>query len=215
MRQEGRGVCGAVIDFSSNECWNWLNADPLQRAAADQVHPGSQGQGRNIQPVICRPGQAVYYCCSCEGRASLQVDAISSGQGPSSSGIDFSSNETWNRLNADPLLLIKRNQVNKVQAAVSNPYLVAQIKQQLRAARGEKGDKVSKKKEKKGKKDKKRSKSKRAKRAGDMCVSRDVSSVEQIRRFGTQLNNINITQLIAIDQNTIKWWGQLHGLVIT
>jgi hypothetical protein len=98
---------------------------------------------------------------------------------------------------------------------VSNPYLVAQIKQQLRAARGEKGDKVSKKKEKKGKKDKKRSKSKRAKRAGDMCVSRDVSSVEQIRRFGTQLNNINITQLIAIDQNTIKWWGQLHGLVIT
>jgi hypothetical protein len=99
----------------------------------------------------------------------LQVDAISAGQAPSSSGIDFSSNETWNRLNADPLLLIKRNEVNKVRAATSNPYLVAQIKQQLRAAReSKKGEKKSRKKEKKDKKEK-RSKPK-IKPVDSMCV---------------------------------------------
>jgi hypothetical protein len=49
--------------------------------------------------------------------------------GPSSSGLDFSSNETWCRINANPLLLLEHNQVNRVKAATYNAYLVAQIRQ--------------------------------------------------------------------------------------
>ena len=62
----------------------------------------------------------------------LQVDEIAAGAGPSGTGLDFSGNETWNRLNADPMLLMKRNEVNKVKAKTSNPYLVQQLKEQMR-----------------------------------------------------------------------------------
>lgn len=78
----------------------------------------------------------------------MQVDELTSGGGATHSGIDFSTNETWNRLNADPLLLIKRNEVSKVKAVTSNPYLVAQLKERLRAERSAKANKKHKKKEK-------------------------------------------------------------------
>jgi hypothetical protein len=78
----------------------------------------------------------------------VQVDELTSGNGAVVSGIDFSTNETWNRLNADPLLLIRRNEVTKVKAVTSNPYLVAQLKKQLRAERSAKANKKHKKKDK-------------------------------------------------------------------
>ena len=97
------------------------------------------------------------------------MDEISAGRQPGATGVDFGANETWNRLNADPLLLIKRNEVNKVKAAVSNPYLVSQIKEQLRAARDAKREKkAARKKEKKGKKDK--TSRKRSRRDESRCA---------------------------------------------
>jgi hypothetical protein len=98
----------------------------------------------------------------------VQVDEIAAGGGAARSGVDFTANETWNRLNADPLLLIKKSDVGKVKAATSNPYLVAQIKEQLRAARAAKDGSKKAKKEKKDKKSKKEKHSRK-----HVCVAVD------------------------------------------
>ena len=97
----------------------------------------------------------------------MQVDEIAAGAAPGGSGLDFSNNETWNRLNADPMLLMKRSEVNKVKAKTSNPYLVAQLKEQLRAARAEK---EGRKKAKKDRKDKKSKKHKHRHRDSSGCA---------------------------------------------
>ena len=95
------------------------------------------------------------------------MDELTSAAGPAQSGLDFSATETWSRLNADPLLLIKRNEVNKVKAKTSNPYLVQQIKEQLRQARDAKVAKKHSKKERKSKKSKHK---RRRSRSSDECA---------------------------------------------
>ena len=47
-------------------------------------------------------------------------------------------NESWARLNADPLLWMKRQEQAKVKAIVSNPYHMMQIKDKIRKVKGEK-----------------------------------------------------------------------------
>jgi hypothetical protein len=86
-------------------------------------------------------------------------------EGPRTSStahLEFTSNETWSRLNADPMLMMKRVEIGRRKNAVENArVLKTQLLLQKRAADKLHGGKA--KKSKKEKKDK-REKSRKAKR---------------------------------------------------
>ena len=60
-------------------------------------------------------------------------------------------NESWARLNADPLLWMKREEMAKVKSITSNPYHMLQMKERIKAAKAAKKAAKRDKKEKKSK----------------------------------------------------------------
>lgn len=101
------------------------------------------------------------------------------------------ANESWARLNADPLLWMKRQEQGKVKSITSNPYLMMQLKQKAHA------EKLAKKQDKKDKKERKAAK--KSKHRADECAS--FTSVPELRReyrLHYQWNTVCITYSTAV-----------------
>ena len=79
------------------------------------------------------------------------VNAITESSEPQADLVLDNPHETWARLNADPLLWMKRQEQDKVKSVVSNPYAMMKLKEEAKQRKREKKDSKKSKDHKKKK----------------------------------------------------------------